>query len=79
MTKFDIVEQQVDALVSSQMDGCRDWIAQAVTGFYLVGLLTLCGQELEATPAFYEGQQVTYRNFNELIPSGSNSIQPAPF
>lgn len=29
MTKFDFVEQQVDALVSSQIDGCRDWIAHS--------------------------------------------------
>lgn len=35
-----------------------------VTRFYLVGLLTRCEQELEATPALYEGQRVTNRNFN---------------
>lgn len=80
LTVFDFTEQYVPgALMPEQMDGCRDWIAQAFTRFYIAGLVTLCGQELEQTPALYSGNQVTYLNFNQLIPSRANSVQPAPF
>ncbi|KAK7697170.1 hypothetical protein SLS64_013823 [Diaporthe eres] len=79
MTDFDFNPLRVNARVQTQMDGCRDWIAQAVTRFYLVGLVTLCGQELEVTPALYDGEPVTYLNFNATIPNRSDSIQPAPF
>jgi hypothetical protein len=79
LSQFDFNELQVAARTQSQMDGCRDWIAQAFTRFYLLGLITMCGQELQQTPALYEGQQVTYLNFNQHIPSRSATIQPAPF
>lgn len=79
LTVFDFNEVQVDAPTRQQMDGCRDWIAQAFTRFYLVGLVTMCGQDLQETPALYGGQPVTYLNFNQTIPSRATGIQPAPF
>lgn len=79
LSQFDFHELRVDAPTESQMDGCRDWIAQAFTRFYLIGLVTMCGQELEETPALYNGRQVTYLNFSRAIPSRAHAIQPAPF
>ncbi|KAL1875813.1 hypothetical protein Daus18300_003004 [Diaporthe australafricana] len=79
LTEFDFNEVIVNAPIESQMDGCRDWIAQAFTRFYLMGLVTLCGQALEDTPALYENQLVTYHNFNQAIPNRASPLQPAPF
>lgn len=80
LTGFDFTEQFVaGAIMPQQVDGCRDWIAQAFTRFHQVGLVALFGQELDDTPALYQNNEVRYLNFNQAIPNRSNYLQPAPF
>lgn len=74
MTEFDFKE------VQGHMDGCRDWITQAFTRFYLMNLVTLCGIEMKDTPALYKGEQeVIYLDFNKLIPKRMVGSREAPF
>ncbi|KUI70891.1 hypothetical protein VM1G_06410 [Cytospora mali] len=79
MTEFEFTQVKNIKGAESQMDGCRDWIAQAFTRFYLAGWVALSGLEVAATPIFYNGQEVKYLNFNQVLPRHKGPIDFAPY
>ncbi|ROV97246.1 hypothetical protein VSDG_04752 [Cytospora chrysosperma] len=52
------------------VDGCRDWIVQAFTRFYLLGFVNLWGVELGEAPALNQSAFPSYEDFNSAIPRG---------
>lgn len=68
LTQYEFAEVENPEGGVNLMDGCRDWISQAFTRFYLAGLVNIFGRDLKETPALYEGHEVTYLNFEETVP-----------